>query len=107
MGAPTYGAQNRNAVYIFHSVYHQQPLVNGYSGFIPPEYYALVREMQVFPSAATVERLDRWGVEWIVVHADRYRDAAGLRRRMDELSSVELVQDFGSTWLYRIRRAGA
>jgi len=107
MGAPTYGAQNRNAVYIYHSVYHQQPLVNGYSGFIPPEYYALVRDMQAFPSAAAVERLDRWGVEWIVVHANRYRDAAGLRRRLDQLSSIELVQDFGTIWLYRIRRTGA
>jgi hypothetical protein len=107
MGAPTYGAQNKNAMYVYHSVYHRQPLVNGYSGFIPPEYYALVREMQAFPSATTVERLDRWGVEWIVVHADRYRDAAALRRRLDQLSSIELVQDSGSIWLYRIRRTGA
>lgn len=106
MGEPTYGGQNKYAVYVYNSLYHLHPLVNGYSGFIPGEYYALVKDMQGFPSAATVERLRKWGADWIVVHADRYKDSAKVRKQLEQFGVIEHVRDFDAIWLYRIRRSG-
>ena len=104
MGAPTYGGQNKYAVYTYNSLVHGLPLINGYSGFIPREYYELVSDMQAFPSGGTVERLSKWGAYWIVVHADRYKDRNELRQRLAQLDGIERVQDFGAIWLYRLRR---
>lgn len=103
MGAPTFADQDKNVVYTYNAIYHWQPLVNGYSTFIPPDYYALVKDMQAFPSPQTVERLKKWGVQWIVVHSERYSNAPETRRKLDNIKRLEHVQDFGDIWLYRIR----
>jgi hypothetical protein len=103
MGRPTFADQDKYVEYTYNAVYHLQPLVNGYSTFIPPAYYALVRDMQNFPTNATVNRLRRWGAQWIVVHSDAYAQPQQLRRKLDRLKGLEHVQDFGALWLYRIR----
>jgi hypothetical protein len=103
MGRPTFADQDKYVEYTYNAVYHLQPLVNGYSTFIPPDYYALVRDMQNFPTNATVNRLRRWGAQWVVVHSDAYAQPQQLRRRLDRLKGLEHVQDFGAIWLYRIR----
>ncbi|MGE5141686.1 MAG: hypothetical protein ACM3JD_19645 [Rudaea sp.] len=103
MGQPNFADQDRYVVYTYNSVYHWQPLVNGYSTFIPPEYYALVKDVQAFPSKASVTRLRDWGVIYLVVHSDRYKNASRLRASLDALGGIDHVQDFGSIWLYRMR----
>jgi hypothetical protein len=103
MGAPNFADQDKYVEYTYNSVYHWQPLVNGYSTFIPPDYYALVRDMQKFPSQATLARLKAWGVVFVVVHADRYKNSRQVRAKLDSLEGIERVQDFEAIWLYRIK----
>ncbi|HZQ08737.1 MAG TPA: hypothetical protein VFD70_19295, partial [Anaerolineae bacterium] len=103
MGKPEFADQDKHVVYTYNSLYHLQPLVNGYSTFIPPDYYALVQDVQNFPSAAAVSRLKAWGAEWIVVHSDEYKNPNRLRARLNALPEIEHVQDFNEIWLYRIR----
>lgn len=102
MGEPTFADQDRYVVYTYNSLYHRQPLVNGYSTFIPPEYYALVRDVQEFPKKIAVRRLQEWGAQWLVVHSDRYENREQMRRLLNRRPELEHVQDFGDIWLYRV-----
>lgn len=104
MGLPTFTEQGKYAVYTYNSLYHFQPLVNGYATFIPPRYYALVGSMENFPGKRTVLRLGHWGAQWLVVHSDAFRNAPALRAQLDANPNLEHVQDFEKIWLYRIRR---
>jgi hypothetical protein len=102
MGKPEFADQDKYVVYTYNSLYHLQPLVNGYSTFLPPDYYALVKDVQNFPTKGTVTRLQKWGVQWVVVHSDRLAKADAARVRLDKLKGIVHVQDFGNVWLYRI-----
>lgn len=105
MGKPTFADQDKHVVYTYNAVYHPlQPLVNGYSTFLPPDYYALVDDMQNFPNRKTVNRLRRWGVQWVIVHADAYGNPERLRKNLSRSKGLEHVRDFDAVWLYRIRR---
>ncbi len=45
---------------------HRHPIVNGYSGFFPAQYFDLQDEMQAFPELGTVSLRER-GVHWVVI----------------------------------------
>jgi hypothetical protein len=102
MGAPTFVDQDKHVVYAYNSLYHLQPLVNGYSTFIPPDYYTLVRDVKKFPKGSALKRLRKWGAQWVVVHSDRFKEPSRLRRQLDHRKNIQHVQDFGDIWLYRI-----
>jgi hypothetical protein len=104
MGQPNFGDQDKYVVYTYNSLYHLQPLVNGYSTFIPPDYYALVKVQQNFPSNRAIKSLAKWGAQWLVIHSDRYQNALQMRAELDVNPNIEHVQDFKDIWLYRIRR---
>jgi hypothetical protein len=62
-----------------HSTAHFQPLVNGYSGWWPNDYWELVGRLRHFPTARSLRLLrERAPVRYVVVHYDRI---AGPRRR--------------------------
>ena len=102
MGEPTFADQDKYVVYTYNSLYHRQPLVNGYSTFIPPDYYALVKDVKEFPKKKAVRRLQKWGAQWVVVHSDRYENLTLLRKQLSKRADLEHVQDFGDIWLYRL-----
>jgi hypothetical protein len=56
------------AMYEFWSINHWNRLVNGYSGYYPPEYIRTVVRMRTFPDAMALSRLEALGVRYIVVH---------------------------------------
>ncbi len=60
-------------VYMYWSTQHWQPLVNGYSGFLPPGYSETLASMRGFPDDRSVERLKRLDVRYIVVHEAFYK----------------------------------
>ncbi len=104
MGAPTFADQDKYVAYTYSALYHPyQPIVNGYSTFIPPDYYALVKDMQRFPTRRTVNRLAEWRARWVVVHSDLLPDPQAVRAELAQLAGIEHVQDFGALWLYRLR----
>lgn len=104
MGAPTFADQDKYVAYTYSALYHPyQPIVNGYSTFIPPDYYALVRDMQDFPTRRKINRLQAWGAQWVVVHSDLLKQPQAMRDKLARLPGIEHVQDFGALWLYRIR----
>lgn len=65
-------------VYQFWSIYHWNPLVNGYSGYHPGPYILTIESLEHFPDDESVERIERLGTRYIVVHRALYAaDAYG------------------------------
>jgi hypothetical protein len=67
----------REAAYMFWSITHWHPLVNGYSGYYPPEFLEMVVRTEGFPDDRSLEELAFVGVHYVVVHkgffdADQY-----------------------------------
>jgi hypothetical protein len=101
------GEITRESLAMYHSTAHFQPLVNGYSGWWPNDYWELVGRLRHFPTARSLRfLLDRAPVRYVVVHYDRIPE---LRRRdLEEgmeryRESMPLVFRLGEEAVYEIR----
>jgi hypothetical protein len=59
----------RNAGYMLNSTAHWKPLVNGYSGFVAPQYGERAGRFAAFPKPEALAALRSAGVRYAVVHA--------------------------------------
>ena len=59
--------------YMIHGASHWQPMVNGYSGTIPPFHEGLFTELHEFPTERGLSELERIGVNYVIVHTDTYQ----------------------------------
>ena len=66
----------REATYMFWSITHWQPLVNGYSGYYPREFAETVVRTERFPDDQSLRQLSNIGVRYVVVHRAFYDPAA-------------------------------
>lgn len=57
-----------NLPYMYFSMWHWRPMVNGYSGFIPASYQALLANTSTFPDDRALDYLARIGVTHIGLH---------------------------------------
>ena len=62
----------REPFYEAWSLWHWKPLVNGYSGYYPPDYLFTALRMQSFPEDGTIERLRAHDVRYVIVHRAFY-----------------------------------
>jgi hypothetical protein len=85
---------------------HHRPMVNGISGFGPPEYER-IRRMAQSASDAFIPELQRIGVTHIVVHADAFGDSgrAWLARALQQRQFL-FIQRFDARlqgdWLFAV-----
>ncbi len=57
----------------YYSTIHFRKMVNGYSGFSPPPWQALVTSiLSEFPSDKSIENLRKIGITYIIIHKDEY-----------------------------------
>src|SRR5260221_3762900 len=61
--------------YMLASTAHWMPLVNGYSDYIPPDFYERVMVLATFPSRAALKILEPGGVGYAVFHMYGYNAA--------------------------------
>jgi hypothetical protein len=54
----------------FWSMMHWNPVANGYSGLLPPTYLELRERMRDFPENGTVELLQGFGIETVMIHKE-------------------------------------
>jgi hypothetical protein len=59
---------------MLHSMEHWQPMVNGYSGIVPPRHQRLYMILTAFPDTASLRELEELGVNYAVLHRDFYSD---------------------------------
>lgn len=88
----------QDPTYMYYSTRHWQPLVNGYSGFTPPSYEALVGELQAFPAPSAIVALRARQVRYLLVH-ERYYLRGSFDddvSRLREMAGLQWVRTF--TW---------
>jgi hypothetical protein len=64
----------RHAHYMLNSTAHWQPLVNGYSDFIPPGFRETMRQLASFPSEESLWILSERGARYAAVHLELYAE---------------------------------
>ena len=91
----------RESEYTYFSIFHRQPLLNGYSGYRPSSYELLMSLARALPDPRAVELLQRLsGLRYIVVHTQAlseveigsWREAVGMTR----------LGRFGPDWLFEL-----
>lgn len=58
--------------YLIRSTHHWQPLINGYSGFAPPEYQRTLEQLRGFPDEASLDRLRQLNTRFILLNQQFY-----------------------------------
>jgi hypothetical protein len=86
------------AQYVYYSTFHWLPMVNGYSGALPPSYRPLHSAVQRFPDVASLSALRSYGVSHVVLHEEfygdgEYRDVIAQVERRPELVFVSQSTD--------------
>ena len=56
--------------YMYYSTFHWQNLLSGYSGFFPPSFVELTRELEQFPDATSLDALRRRRAQYVVLHGE-------------------------------------
>lgn len=97
----------QNIPYMYFSLWHWAPLVNGYSGFIPRSYAEFTKEIATFPDAASIDALQRRGVTHVTVNcALRYAGCDSLQALTGQSDRLRLIADVpwqgGTVQLYGV-----
>lgn len=88
-----------NAEYMINATRHRHPIVNGYSGFAPPDFDARAEAMEAFPAHAALEMMHKLGVTHAVVH--RTSGMEQRRAAIDASPALRLVAEQDGIAIYR------
>jgi hypothetical protein len=89
--------ETANIPYMYFSIWHWLPMVNGYSGFVPKSYQNLRRDIVLFPAAEAVDALRRQGVTHVTVNCGfNYAGCNELIEAMRRARRLRLVAT--TTW---------
>jgi hypothetical protein len=62
-----------DARYAYMSMFHWKPLVNGYSGYLPPSYVERIRRLFRMPDPDGLAQLRADGVRYVIIHEGSYK----------------------------------
>jgi hypothetical protein len=83
-----------NTPFMYFSLWHWQPMVNGYSGFLPPSYEALLEGLHGFPDPGSIAHLKSRGVTHVSINCALYRGPCRLvLDPLEALPSVRFVTE--------------
>jgi hypothetical protein len=92
--------------YMFDSMWHWQPLINGYSDFIPQDFRDMAVPINGFPDPESFRILREHRARYVVIHLDTYNDpekrAIFLARFPAYQDYLRLIATDGMTLLYEI-----
>ncbi len=97
--------------FMYGSIFHWHRLVNGYSGFTPPDYHETRERMRTFPDDEAIERLTELGVRYVVVHQayyapDEYADLMERILHRAELRPMGHYRDWvADTQIFQLERS--
>jgi hypothetical protein len=77
--------------YMYWSTFHWHPLVNGYSGYEPPDYEKTTTLMKAFPDDEAIARLRHLDVRYVLVHESFYTGDAATALLVRTLQRPDLV----------------
>jgi hypothetical protein len=103
-----FSGERDHTTYMLHSTAHWQKTVNGYTGFRPPLHEALYPVIRAFPSPQSLQALAELGVNYVVVHPERYRHGQwpAVREAIAKTEGrVTLVHTDGRGYVYALHPA--
>jgi hypothetical protein len=80
----------QDATYMYYSTWHWRRMLNGYSGFSPPSYHAVLYELRDFPDPRSLAYLRQREVRYLLVH-ERFYLQGGFDRDIEWLSRAANV----------------
>lgn len=89
---------------------HWNPTVAGYSGFIPPPYFALLEQFRSTSTpehpapvdARTIHLVQQLGIRWLIIHRHAGFDAEAAVRAADALPQLQRMIDTGAAVAYAV-----
>jgi hypothetical protein len=96
---------HNHATAMYWSTYHWQPMVNGYSDVIPPDFDAIALPINGFPDPASFAIMKARHVRYVLWHVDYYEGASRevlLARLARYASNLRPIVRTPDTWLYEI-----
>ena len=99
---------HNHAKFMYWSMWHWQPLVNGYSDYIPEDFRQIRVPINGFPNPESFEILRARQVRYVVLHTDTYTPASVLESMLARFPPYEQylrpIVRTGNIWLYEIVR---
>lgn len=94
----------REASYVYFSIFHWKPLVNGYSSYFPPYYSSLCEVMQGFPNTSSLEAIKKFGVTYVIWHSAQYDSLQRAKIVMQLAATKEVISvvRFGEDWVLTV-----
>ncbi|OFW49609.1 MAG: hypothetical protein A3G77_16185 [Acidobacteria bacterium RIFCSPLOWO2_12_FULL_68_19] len=90
---------------MYYSTVHRRPMLNGYSGFVPPHYGRLTAALSQIPRHpdVSVQALGASGATHVILHEGAYRgnEGADTAAVLRQAGAVEIFRD-GADVLYRL-----
>ena len=78
------------------SLKHQKKMVNGYSGFSPPEWEKLVIYLRnSFPSKESILKIKGLKVDYLVIHEDEFKDLwpKNFQEKISSLKESDILKE--------------
>jgi hypothetical protein len=92
----------RQSENVYATTAHHRVTPNGYSGFAPPSWIQLSKEMRFLPVPAALDRLRKLGVRFVVVRDWARGGAWDHLRNAFRAYPLEFVGRYGNDLLYRL-----
>jgi hypothetical protein len=92
----------RQAENVYGTTAHHRKTPNGYSGYFPPSWKQLSKEMRALPDAATIEQLRRLGIRYVVVRSWAGGGVWGPLLDPANAAPLRLVGTYGGDALYEV-----
>jgi hypothetical protein len=95
----------RHVYYLLNSTTHWNPLINGYSDYIPPDFQEMVLPVSSFPAREAFRLLKERDTRYVMFHL-RFYDAPSRRRLMEAIDQyrpyLRPLWQKGDEWLFEI-----
>ena len=91
--------------YQYFSTYHWLTTPDGFSGFFPPKQGQIVYEMERFPSERSVSLLQALGVDYLVIHTDRYPAArwTEMQNALAQFGALTPIEILDADHVYQVQ----
>jgi hypothetical protein len=101
MPADESSESEEDARYQLYSLIHQKRIANGVAASVPPLTRELRTEMQEFPGNASVAMLRNLGVNYVLVHTERYprEHLPVMREQIERHNGLRFVDHEGPVWV--------
>ena len=99
------GGWERDVRYLYFSTFHWNQLVNGYSGYSPPEYSQIIKETADFPDPLGLLVLRRLGVDYLIYHTFGDKRLSRLlmqRSRAPNVHGIKRIRRFGDDIVFEL-----